>query len=102
MGIFSSLLAANLFGCGTVDIETVSGTEGTNISGEIYTEALMATDVSSEEEAQKIAAQYGIDFVSFGLGVATYSTVEDPQSVIDRGEKEGLTPLYLNNSLNMD
>lgn len=59
------------------------------------TEPLMAL-VESEEAAKEIAEQYGITFVSFQAGVATYYTDEDLQQVISRGEENGYTPLYLN------
>lgn len=61
------------------------------------TEPLMAL-AESEEEAKTIAEQYGITFVSFQSGVATYYTDEDPQQVIDRGVENGYQALYLNQS----
>lgn len=65
-------------------------------TGEVSkTEPLMALP-ESEEEAKKIAEQYGITFVSFQSGVATYYTDEDPWQVIDKGIENGYTPLYLN------
>lgn len=65
-------------------------------TGEISeSEPLMALP-ESEEEAKEIAEQYGITFVSFQSGVATYYTDEDPWEVIDKGIENGYTPLYLN------
>ncbi|MBD5489703.1 MAG: hypothetical protein HDR13_13090 [Lachnospiraceae bacterium] len=61
------------------------------------TEPLMAL-TESEEEAKAIAEQYGITFVSFQSGVATYYTDEDPWQVIDRGVENGYQALYLNQS----
>lgn len=58
-------------------------------------EELMAL-VETEEEAQSIAVQYGIEFVSYSDGVAVYKTEEDPAVVIARGEENGYPPLYLN------
>lgn len=58
-------------------------------------EQLMAL-VETEEEAQSIAEQYGIEFESFSDGVAVYKTEEDPAAVIARGEENGYPPLYLN------
>lgn len=52
--------------------------------------------VETEEEAQNIAKQYGIEFVTFSDGVAVYKTEEDPAAVIARGEENGYSPLYLN------
>ena len=51
---------------------------------------------SSQEEAEKLAALYGIELTEFSYGVATFHTEEDPQAVIARGEKNGWTPLSLN------
>lgn len=56
----------------------------------------LMTLAESEEEAKQIAEQYGITFVSFQSGVATYTTEEDPLQVIERGEKNGYPELYLN------
>ncbi|MCD7725120.1 MAG: hypothetical protein LUI12_06160 [Clostridiales bacterium] len=58
-------------------------------------EPLMAL-AESEEMAKEIAGQYGIVFVSFQNGVATYDTDEDPEQVIARGEDNGYPTLYLN------
>lgn len=63
--------------------------------GVIAEEELMAL-VETEEEAQSIAEQYGIEFVSCSDGVAMYKTEEDPAVVIARGEEKGYPPLYLN------
>lgn len=50
----------------------------------------------SEEEAEDIAAQYGIELISFSYGVAVFHTEEDPESVIARGEENGWPSLSLN------
>ncbi len=64
--------------------------------GEISeTEPLMAL-VESEEAAKEIAGQYGITFVAYLDGVATYCTDEDPEQVIARGEENGYPTLYIN------
>lgn len=52
--------------------------------------------VETEDEAQEIAKQYGIEFVSFSEGVATYKTEEDPSEVIARGEENGYPPIFMN------
>lgn len=65
-------------------------------SGEVSeAEPLMAL-TEDEETAKSIAEQYGITFVSFQEGVATYHTDEDLWEVIDRGEANGYPPLYIN------
>lgn len=65
-------------------------------SGEMSeTEPLMAL-AETEEEAKNIAQQYGIFFVSFQNGVATYYTDEDPYQVIARGEENGYPVVYIN------
>ncbi|MBD5518425.1 MAG: hypothetical protein HDR07_08020 [Lachnospiraceae bacterium] len=62
---------------------------------EIADNPLMAL-TETEEEAQGIAEQYGIDLVSFENGLALYQTNEDPFEVIARGEKNGYTKLSIN------
>lgn len=59
------------------------------------TEPLMAL-VDNEETAMEIAEQYGITFVSFQDGVATFYTDEDINQVLERGEKNGYPPVYIN------
>lgn len=54
--------------------------------------------VSSAEEAEEIAALYGIELVSFAQGVATYHTDEDPASVVKRGRENGLPAIAINRS----
>lgn len=58
-------------------------------------EPLMAL-TDSEETAREIAEQYGITFVSFENGLATFDTDEDIAQVIERGEKNGYPSLYVN------
>lgn len=103
MGLFSSLFAASMIACGKeAEMTEISGTSAAPVSETCLSEQLFSLDVTSEEEAKELAKQYGIEFVSYGLGVATFSTTEDPQEVIDRGAKEGYTPLYLNNDVTID
>lgn len=63
--------------------------------GNIAENQLMAL-VETEDEAEVIAEQYGIELVSFADGVAAFRTEEDPHEVIARGEENGFTQLYLN------
>lgn len=58
-------------------------------------EPLMAL-VDTREEAEAIAQQYGITFVSFRDGIATFYTDEDPEQVISRGRENGYAALYIN------
>lgn len=77
-----------------ISIENLQIQQGMQ-GGVIAEEELMAL-VETEEEAQSIAEQYGIEFVSYSNGVAVYKTEEDPAVVIARGEEKGYPPLYLN------
>lgn len=65
------------------------------VSDASETEPLM-TLVDNEETAMGIAEQYGITFVSFQDGVATFYTDEDINEVLERGEKNGYPPVYIN------
>lgn len=67
----------------------------TSVSETSETEPLMAL-TDNEETAMEIAEQYGITFVSFQNGVATFYTDEDVNQVIERGEKNGYPPVYIN------
>lgn len=58
-------------------------------------DSLMAA-AESEEEAQEIAEQYGIELVSFENGIALYHTEEDPFDVIARGQENGYPQLSIN------
>lgn len=87
----------SVFGCGRV-YENVSFEPNTEMNTEVVSEGqLFAMDIESEEEAKELADIYGIEFVSLLEGVAVYHTDENPQDVIDRGEKEGYKQLYINN-----
>lgn len=74
-----------------IGMENMQDIEGDVTAGE----QLMAL-VETEEEAENIATQYGIEFVSFSDGVAVYRTEEDPAEVIARGQTNGYPTLYLN------
>lgn len=64
------------------------------------TEPLLAL-TENEEAAREIAEQYGITFVTYQNGVATYYTDEDPNEVIIRGEENGYPTLYINYQRNL-
>lgn len=65
-------------------------------SGEISESEPLMTLAESEEVAKEIAEQYGIIFVAYLDGVATYYTDEDLEQVISRGEENGYPILYIN------
>lgn len=69
--------------------------------GNLSENPLMAL-AETQQEAEQIAEQYGIELVSFADGVAVYCTQEDPQTVIDRGQENGYFPLYLNYTRSVD
>ncbi|MBD5450103.1 MAG: hypothetical protein HDR28_08120 [Lachnospiraceae bacterium] len=58
-------------------------------------DSLMAA-AESEEEAQEIAEQYGIELVSYENGIALYHTEEYPFDVIARGQENGYPQLSIN------
>lgn len=65
------------------------------MGGIVEEQPLMAM-VETEEEAEKIAEQYGIEMVSFSDGVAVYQTDEKLADVLARGREQGYPQLYLN------
>ena len=50
----------------------------------------------SREEADKVAAQYGIELVEYKEGVATFHTDESPYTVVERGKKNGYHEIAVN------
>ena len=62
---------------------------------EVAENQLMAL-VDTAEQAQEIAAQDGIEFVSFENGLALYHTEEDPFEVITRGQENGYPQISVN------
>ena len=71
-----------------------SGPETTE-TGEPAEPQLMAL-TDTRAEAEDIARQYGITLVSWQNGLALFSTEEDPEAVLRRGEKNGWPELSLN------
>ncbi len=51
---------------------------------------------ASEKEGKDIAALYGITFVDYGYGIATFTTAEDPAAVVKRGKDNGWKELEIN------
>ena len=62
----------------------------------------LMTSVESREEAEEIAALYGIELVSCSEHVATFHTEEDLHSVIRRGKENGWPPLEINYVITLD
>lgn len=56
----------------------------------------LMSEAETEEEARKIAEQYGIEFISFENGFALYHTEDDPFEVIARGQENGFPQLSIN------
>ena len=52
--------------------------------------------VETQDAAEKIASDYGIELVDFSYGVATYYTDKDPSELINWGKEQGLAPLEIN------
>ena len=82
-------LLMNLFGCKKPEPMAPASTPYSQ------EEPLMAT-VSSREEAEELAALYGITLVKCGTRIATFYTEEDPGDVIARGKANGWPELTLN------
>lgn len=55
----------------------------------------------SLQEAEEIAALYGIELVSHADGLAVYHTEEDPRDVISRGAEKGWPELSMNYLLDL-
>lgn len=56
----------------------------------------------SEDEAKKIAELYGITFVDFSYGVATYETTKNPRELMEFGEKNNYPPISVNGKNYLD
>ena len=62
---------------------------------------LMAA-TQSREEAEKLAALYGIELADWGEGIACFHTDEDPYAVIRRGRENGWPTLEINHVITLD
>ena len=76
-------------------LKTVEMGEDQMQSMQIAENPLLAS-VATQEEAEKIAEQYGITLVSYENGIAVYQTQEDPYDVITRGQENGYHELSIN------
>ena len=52
--------------------------------------------VETQDAAEKIASDYGIELVDFSSGVATYYTDKDLSELIRWGKEQGFAPLEIN------
>ena len=52
--------------------------------------------VETQDAAEKIASDYGIELVNFSSGVATYYTDKDLTELIRWGKEQGFAPLEIN------
>lgn len=95
--IVSSILVLAFSGCGKgVELGSVVDSEQGMSRVGIAENQLYSVDITSEEEAKKVAEQYGIEFVEYVEGVATFHTDKDPQSVVQYGIDNGYVTLYIN------
>lgn len=85
------------FGIGPVlpfmHYEEINAGEGEPVM--IAEDQLMAL-ADTEEMAQEIADQYGIELRSFANGIAVYRTEEDLFEVMERGRANGYAELSIN------
>lgn len=59
-------------------------------------ESELITSIDSQEEAEQIAAEYRIEFVSFSDGVAIFKSHKPYSEICEYGKKNGLKELYIN------
>ena len=91
-GLMAAISLLFLAGC-------TSGTPVQTAPSGVYddlAEAPLTAMTETREDAQALAQQYEITLVSYDYGIATFSTDEDPQAVIDRGLRNGWQELSLN------
>lgn len=58
--------------------------------------AELYTLAESQEQAEEIAALYGIELVEYSFGVATFHTEEEPRTVVQRGRDNGWPEISVN------
>ena len=56
----------------------------------------LIAEAETLEEAEALAELYGITLVEFNLGLASFTTEEDPKDVIRRGQENNWPELTLN------
>ncbi len=90
MGVFTSLFPQKeLAG-------ELQGDVGMNVGAVAAEGRELIALISSEEQAQEVAKQYGIELVEVEAGVAVFTTDQPLDEVIRKGETEGYLPLSIN------
>ena len=74
---------------------SLSGTQTEHTEHPTEGEELLAL-TDTREEAEAIAAQYGIELVSWEQKVAVFHTDQDPYTVIEEGKRNDWPPLEIN------
>lgn len=69
---------------------------GSEPAGGSETYSMMAL-AESEEEAVRIAELYGVTFIEYSYGVATYETEKDPNELIEFGKRNQYPAIEINN-----
>jgi hypothetical protein len=91
--ISAALACLMLAACGKQEAPVVE----TPIMPTRYSEEMpLICTADSQEQAEEIAARYGITLVEYSHGVAGFYTEEDPAAVIRRGKEQGWVELSLN------
>ena len=91
--ISAALACLMLCACGQKEAPVVE----TPVVPARYSEEMpLICSADSQEQAEQIAAQYGITLVEYSYGVASFYTEEDPAAVIRRGKEQGWVELSLN------
>ena len=83
----------------TITLDAAKPSASTNTERETEPmDGQLIASVQTREEAEKIAALYGIELVDFAAPAALYATEEDPQTVIQRGMDNGWPLLEINHT----
>ena len=77
-------------------LESVSGGNPTSSDDSEKITWQLISDAQSKEDAEEIAAMYGVTFLEYLDGAALYETEEDPLEVIRRGEEQGYPQMWVN------
>ena len=96
LALAAVLLCPALGGCGrkAAPVPPIAGdaAEGRELMGEAAT----------REDAEALAALYGIELVSWSGRLAVFHTEEDPAAVIRRGRENGWPALEINHVITLD
>ena len=91
--ISAALACLMLAGCGKKEVPL---DEVSTVPVRYSEEMPLICTADSRQQAEEIAAQYGITLVDYSYGVAAFYTEEDPAAVIRRGKEQGWVELSLN------